>query len=71
MKAGKWILMLLVLTTTPVTADTRDDKAACEKVKLQIRSIQAKMRNGYNAAQGIRFEERLRKLKEKRYRLCR
>ena len=29
------------------------------------------MRNGYSAAQGIRFDERLRELKGKRYKLCR
>jgi hypothetical protein len=29
------------------------------------------MRNGYSAAQGIRYDERLRELKEKRYQLCR
>ena len=71
MKAGKWILLLLVWAALQAAADTRDDEAACEKVKQQIRSIQAKMRNGYSAAQGIRFDERLRELKEKRYRLCR
>jgi hypothetical protein len=71
MKTGKWILLLLVWVALQAAADTRDDEAACEKVKQQIRSIQAKMRNGYSAAQGIRFDERLRELKEKRYRLCR
>ena len=71
MKAGKWTLLLLVWVALQATADTRDDEAACKKVKQQIRSIQAKMRNGYSAAQGIRYDERLRELKEKRYRLCR
>lgn len=47
------------------------DRAACEKVKQQIREIEARMRNGYTAAQGIRLEARLRKLKDKRYKLCR
>jgi hypothetical protein len=71
MKAGKWTLLLLVWVALQATADTSDDEAACNKVKQQIRSIQAKMRNGYSAAQGIRYEERLRELKEKRYQLCR
>lgn len=71
MKAGKGLILLIVFATLQATADTKDDKAACEKVKQQIRAIQAKMRNGYSAAQGIRYDERLRALKEKRYELCR
>ena len=71
MRAGKQAVLLLVLVTMQAEADTRDDEAACEKVKQQIRLIQAKMRNGYSAAQGIRYEERLRELKKKRYGLCR
>lgn len=71
MKAGKWIFLLLVLLAIQADADSRDEKAACEKVKQQIRSIQSKMRNGYSAAQGIRFDDRLRVLKKKRYQLCR
>ena len=71
MKVGKWTLLLLVWVALQATADTGDDEAACKKVKQQIRSIQAKMRNGYSAAQGIRYDERLRELKEKRYKLCR
>lgn len=71
MKAGKWTILLIVLAAIQAEAQARDDEAACEKVKQQIRSIQTKMRHGYSAAQGIRYEDRLRELKEKRYRLCR
>ena len=71
MKAGKWTLLLLVWVVLQATADTRDDEAACKKVKQQIRSIQVKRRHGDSAAQGIRYDERLRELKEKRYQLCR
>lgn len=71
MNARRAILLLLILAAPQSGADVKDDKAACEKVKQQIRSIQAKMRNGYSAAQGIRLDERMRKLKEKRYKLCR
>jgi hypothetical protein len=53
------------------SAKQQYDKAACEKVKQQIRSIQARMRNGYSAAEGIRLDERMRELKKKRYKLCR
>ena len=71
MNTGKQAVLLLVLATMQSGADARSDEAACEKVKQQIRSIQTKMRNGYSAAQGIRYDERLRELKEKRYKLCR
>ncbi len=71
MNTGKQVALLLVLATMHSEAHTQDDASACEKVKQQIRSIQTKMRNGYSAAQGIRYEERLRELKEKRYKLCR
>lgn len=67
--AGIAIICCTVLVASQPTA--ANDRAACEKVKQQIREIEARMRNGYTAAQGIRLEARLRKLKEKRYRLCR
>ena len=71
MNTGQRLMLLLVLAAMQADADSKDDKAACDKVKQQIRSIQARMRNGYSAAQGIRYEERLRELKQKRYELCR
>ena len=71
MQANKWTLLLLLLATIQADAGSGDEKAACEKVKQQIRSIQSKMRNGYSASQGIRLEDRLRELKDKRYQLCR
>ena len=71
MNTGQRVMLLFVLAAIQANADGKDDKAACEKAKEQIRSIQARMRNGYSAAQGIRYEERLRELKEKRYELCR
>ena len=69
LKATVAAIALAFVVFTPASADR--DSAACEKVKQQIREIEARMRNGYSAAQGIRLEERLRKLKDKRYRLCR
>lgn len=62
--------LVVLAMATPVTADPVDRKE-CEKVKQQIRELQAKMRNGYTAAQGIRYDERMRKLKDKRYKVCR
>lgn len=67
-------IMHVVLLAILLQADTSDasrDREACERVKEQIRAIEARMRRGYTAAQGIRLEERLRELKDKRYKLCR
>ncbi len=52
-------------------AAAKCDKEACQKAKADIREIQAKMRSGYTVAQGNRYEARLRKLRDKRRRLCR
>ena len=71
MDMGRWILLSLMLVAVPGSAKQQNDEAACEKVKQQIRSIQSRMRNGYSAAEGIRFDERLRELKKRRYKLCR
>jgi len=69
LKATVAAIALTLVALTPATADK--DREACKKVKQQIREIEARMRSGYSAAQGIRLEERLRKLKDKRYKLCR
>ncbi|MGI9272693.1 MAG: hypothetical protein ACR2QT_13015 [Woeseiaceae bacterium] len=71
MKAMAWTLMLLMQLQTPVFADHKAERQACAAVKKKIRVIEARMRDGYTAAQGIRYEARLRELKDKRYKLCR
>ena len=65
------VLLLAIALQTTAAGNTQSKKEDCEKVKQQIRAIEAKMRNGYSAAQGIRLDERLRLLKDKRYKLCR
>ena len=71
MQPAVWMLMLVALIQLPAIAGDKDEEAACEKIKQQIRVIEARMREGYSAAQGIRYEERLRELRDKRYKLCR
>ena len=71
MQPAAWMLLLVTLTQLPAIAGSKVDKAACEKVKQQIRVIESRMRDGYSAAQGIRYEARLRELRDKRYKLCR
>lgn len=61
----------ITLVATAALADDHCDRWTCEDVKAEIREIQARMRSGYSAAQGVRYEERLRELRECRYRLCR
>ena len=71
MQPAAWMLLLVTLIQLPAIAGNEVDKAACEKVKQQIRVIESRMRDGYSAAQGIRYEARLRELRIKRYKLCR
>ncbi len=47
------------------------DRDACDKVKRDIRRIESRLRAGYTARQGVRLEERLRELKERRRKVCR
>ncbi len=61
-------LMLIALN---VNADDHCARWTCEQVKAEIREIEARMRAGYSHAQGLRYEERLRELRDCRYRLCR
>ena len=62
---------LLLCVGSQAIASSKTDKEACAKVKADIREVQARMRSGYTAAQGIRYDERLRKLHDKRRRICR
>ena len=63
------VIALGVALSPPAYA--KKDKDECEKVKLRIRAIEARMREGYSASQGIRYERKLRELREQRYKLCR
>ena len=69
-KAALTSLILLMIASSSL-ADDHCARWTCEEVKAEIREIEARMRAGYSAAQGIRYEERLRELKDCRYRLCR
>ena len=69
------ILVSLSLLLSIFAADlhARDPRreAECRRIDAQIRKIEARMRQPYSASEGIRFDERLRELKDKRYRRCR
>jgi len=71
MKTKVWILLLVVLCVSTTEAGNKQEEAACAEVKEKIRNIQSKMRAGYTRAQGEKYEQRLRELRAKRYKLCR
>ncbi len=70
MKTLVWTLLLVVCIST-VEAGSKQDEVACAEVKEKIRNIQSKMRSGYTRAQGEKYEQRLRELRARRYKLCR
>jgi len=65
------IVVAVICSGPPVLAASKCDKEACSKVKADIREIEAKMRSGYTVSQANRYEARLRKLRDKRRRICR
>lgn len=71
MKSIAWMLLIISLSLSSIEASGKVDKAACAEVKEKIRTMESRMRSGYTRAQGERYEERLRELKAKRYKLCR
>ena len=71
MKSIARMLLLTLLAVPLASAADRKTEAACAEVKAKIRNIEARMRAGYTRAQGERYNEKLRELKAKRYKLCR
>ena len=62
---------MVTLMFGTATGHPTDRRAECKKVKEKIRQIESRMRQGYSARQGIRYDERLRELKRKRSKYCR
>ncbi len=71
MKSLAWMLLLVLLSLPAAEAGSKRDKAECAVVKEKIRTIESRMRAGYTRVQGERYEERLRELRAKRYKICR
>ena len=61
--------LLAIAMPSPAEAG-RKDPEACADVKAKIREIQDRMRAGYSHSQGVRYEARLKKLRDKRRRVC-
>ncbi len=64
------LVLCVALLSTDTLADNRRD-TYCRELAKKIRKIEARMRQPYTAAQGIRLDARLRELKRERYRRCR
>ena len=68
---GYLLLCCALLISAPVDAHDCHKRDRCEVIKEKIRKVESRMRQGYSAAQGIRLDERLRKLREQRRKACR
>ena len=72
---ARWLTILLIggLLTMPSDAagNRKAKEKACTEIKQKIRKLESRMRAGYSASQGIRLDEKLRKLKDERHRVCR
>lgn len=65
------ITLALLWHSHPVVAGDKRDRDECQAVKEEIRRIQARMRRGYNAAQGVKLNAKLLELRERRLKVCR
>ncbi len=67
------LLSVLMTAGSPAHGGHRQeaDEAKCKQTKQKIRRIQSRMRQGYNAKQGEKMQERLRELRHDRARICR
>lgn len=68
------VTVALVLGTALLSGNVLADKkqdAHCRELAEKIRQIEARMREPYTAAQGLRLQARLRELKRERHRHCR
>ena len=65
-------IFIYALNAAAAHASTDDDRETeCVETKAKIRKIESRMRQGYTAKQGVRMEDELRRLRERRKRLCR
>jgi hypothetical protein len=65
------LLLCLVYSTPAAPAPVDERKTKCAETKDKIRRIESKMRHGYTASEGIRLDDELRRLRERRRRVCR
>ena len=71
MRLKIWVVILLICLSPASWAGDRDRDLECEKIKQDIREVQARMRAGYTRAQGEKLRAKLRKLRALRAKACR
>ena len=65
------ILVAICLTVSTAQAAGSRDKSECARIREKIRKIESRMRAGYTNKQGEKYNEELRRLRARRYELCR
>ena len=65
------LLLLGLLCLPPPLSAAGRDADECKAVKEKIRRVQARMRRGYSAEQGVKLNAKLLELREKRSKVCR
>lgn len=68
----RYVLMVIILAAPGFGgADGVAPQSECDRIKLKIRHVQARMRAGYTRAQGEKLEAELRRLRALRRKACR
>jgi hypothetical protein len=68
---GLCIAIVALLSASDSVAHRDQTKIECEKTRQKIAKIESKMRQGYRAAQGVKMEDELRRLRKLRAKQCR
>jgi hypothetical protein len=68
---GLCIVIVALMSARGSVAHQDRTKIECEKTRQKIAKIESKMRQGYSAAQGVKMEDELRRLRKLRAKQCR
>jgi hypothetical protein len=68
---GLCIALVALMPARDSVAHRDRTKTECEKTRQKIAKIESKMRQGYRAAQGVKMEDELRRLRKLRAKQCR
>lgn len=65
------IMLYLLYSATVLPSPIDERELKCAETRERIRRIESKMRQGYTTKQGVKMQDELRSLRERRKRLCR
>jgi hypothetical protein len=68
---GLCIAIVALMSANNSVAHRDRSKVECEKTRQKIAKIESKMRQGYRAAQGVKMDDELRRLRKLRAKQCR